>query len=133
MIEYNDDFSPACFDSMLQEHQFTSPSSLTRENIIARMAECGGETRTVDGKERLYIYLIAWNAMGYDPETHHLAGDPLTADQEQEFIRSTIGAYFDPETDSFVYSSPSEQECAELVDNVLHISEDLRTIKEKTP
>ena len=133
MTDYNDDFAPACFDSMLQEHQFFSPSSLTREKIIRRMTECGGETRTVDGKERIYIYRIAWNAMGYDPETHRLAGDPLTPSQEQEFIRSTVGAYFDPETDTFVFSSPAERECAELVDNVLHISNDLISLKEKMP
>lgn len=113
----------------LLENQFT-PEDITREEVLQRLICWGGEKRTVDGEERIYVYRIAWFIGGYDPDTHILQGRKLTPAEIEEWENATLPIYFSTVTDQFV-CPPDGEECVLLIDNTLKISSDLEYIKNR--
>ena len=113
----------------LQEHQLFDPAKNTRESILMRMISQGGEMRTVDGHNRIYVYKIVWFISGYDRDRRTLMGDPVSAADAERFENLSVPIYFDLETDSFVGPFPEAADLIELVDNTLHITDHLASLK----
>ena len=113
----------------LLEHQLFSPSENTRESILKRLTDFGGEMRTVDGHNRIYVYRIIWSVCCYDQEKRMLAGEPISAEDAERFENLSVPVYFDLETDSFVNPNPEASDLVDLVDNTLHITDHLGGLK----
>ena len=113
----------------LLEHQLFDPSENTRESVLMPLIEQGGEMRTVDGHNRIYVYKIIWFICGYDREARTLAGEPISAADAERFENLSVPIYFDLETDSFVNPNPEASDLVEMVDDTLHITEHLESLK----
>ena len=111
----------------LLEHQF-APKNMTREDVLQRLIDAGGVERTVNGERRIYVYRIAWEIAGYDPDKHQLMEHRLTAEETKRLEDATVPIYFSTVTDTFVYPQDGK-ESAELVDDTLKISADLEYIR----
>ena len=113
----------------LSEHQLFDPSENTRESVLMALIDQGGEMRTVDGHNRIYVYKIIWFICGYDREKRMLSGEPVSAADAERFENLSVPVYFDLETDSFVFP-PEAADLVEMVDDTLHITDRLNSLKD---
>ena len=113
----------------LLEYQF-APKNLTREDIAQRLITAGGEERTVDGERRIYVYRIAWRIAGYNPDKRMLIDHKLTYEEAKSLEDATVPIYYSVASESFVFP-PEGKVSAELVDDTLKITADLKMIREE--